>query len=226
MARGLVIDLTQSQILNRMRYLAGEIPLEELDDYIDKDTSRLRKLGGYDEASPGTPTYCPDIFYLLKDHNGGKDPTAPDCATRWSKAGASFVNRTSDCIGGMAWAGGFDRYQPERFSHIYDGWINTNSMIMDARSSSPRCFASLDRPEPGCFVVCGSGSPGHDVGHIGGVVSVPAEWDPSARECWDAVAVVDVASVGARRANTRRTARGWFGTGALFTVSTMRSIMP
>src|SRR5688572_8758056 len=129
MARGLVIDLTQSQILNRMRYLAGEIPLEELDDYIDKGTSRLRKLGGYEEASPGTPTYCPDIFYLLKDYNGGKDPTAPDCATRWSKPGASFVNRTSDCIGGMAWAGGFDRYQPERFSHIYDGWINTDSMI-------------------------------------------------------------------------------------------------
>jgi hypothetical protein len=94
-------------------------------------------------------------------------------------------------------------------------------MIEDARARAPHCFLRLDRPEPGCFVVCASGSRGHRIGHIGGVVGVPAEWDESARECWDALDVVDVAAVGTSRANTRRTGRGWFDTDALFVVSTM-----
>lgn len=164
---------------------------------------------------------CVTGYYLLKDHNGGKDPTAPDPFDRWSKRGSRHVNITADCIGGAAWCGGFDRYQPVRFAHLYGGWINTDSMLMDARGPA-KCFVDLGRPEPGCFVVCRSGTPGHAIGHIGTVVSVPAEWDPQVRECWDALGVVDVASTGAgKRANTLRTGRGWFGTGAGF----VRSIM-
>jgi hypothetical protein len=204
-----------------MLYLGGALPLGDLDDFIDKDPDKLLALQGYSEPDVDGAVYCPDIYYLLQDHNGGTDPTAPDPATRWSNPGKTFVNRTCDCIGGMAWAGGFDRYQPNRFRHLYDGWINTNSMIIDASAAEPRCFQSLGRPEPGCFVVCKSGSPGHSVGHIGGIVGVPAEWDPTLRECWDLLEVVDVSALGSSRANTRRTARGWFGTGALFVVSTL-----
>lgn len=151
---------------------------------------------------------CPDGFYLLKGYNGGKDPNAPDPFDRWSKPGSAHVNRTADCIGGAAWCGGFDRYQPERFAHIYDGWVNTDSMLLDALGPR-RCFKPLDRPVPGCFVVAPSKSPGHRIGHIGTVVDVPAEWDPDLEDCWRRVRVVDVASR-AGRANRETTAIGWF----------------
>lgn len=190
--RGVVVPLTAEQRVMRLLYLAGEAKLEDLDEYVRRD---------------GAPSSCPDLFYLLKDHNGGKDPTAPDPADRWSKEGSTFVNRTCDCIGGQAWAGGWDRYQPVRFAHLYGGWINTDSMILDARGPQ-KCFVALDRAEPGCYVVCASGSYGHQVGHIGGVVSVPAEHAPMEREWWQALGVVDVAArVG--RANARTTGRGW-----------------
>ncbi len=165
---------------------------------------------------------CAVGYYLLKDHNGGKDPTARDPFDRWSKPGSIFVNVTADCIGGAAWCGGFDRYQPVRFAHLYGGWINTDSMLMDTRGPA-RCFVDLARPEPGCFVVCKSGSPGHHIGHIGVVVEVPAEWDRAERDCWKRLGVVDVASTGSgNRANMRRTGVGWFRTDAAFVKSTMQ----
>jgi len=192
MWRGVVLPMTMEEIRDRALYLASD-----------------RCVAGY---------------YLLHDHNGGKDPTAPDPFDRWKfqgKDGEWHTAVTADCIGGAAWCGGFDRFQPVRFAHIYGGWINTDSMIMDARGPG-RCFVELDRPEPGCFVVCASGSRGHKVGHIGTVVTVPAEWDKQIGECWSALGVVDVASTGAgRRANTLRTGRGWFDTNAAF----VRSIM-
>lgn len=156
---------------------------------------------------------CIAGYYLLKDHNGGKDPTADDPFDRWFEADATgrvFERRTADCIGGAAWCGGFDRYQPKRFAHIYGGWINTDSMLLDALGPR-KCFEPLDRPLPGCFVVAPSHSPGHVIGHIGVVVSVPAEWDPEIADCWRRVGVVDVASRGAGvRANRETTATGWF----------------
>lgn len=151
---------------------------------------------------------CVDGFYLLKDHNGGKDPTAADPFDRWSKPGEEFVNRTADCIGGAAWCGGFDRYQQARFG-FYSGWINTDSMLMDAQGPQ-RCFVTIERPTVGCFVVAPSHSPGHTIGHIGTVVAVPAEWNPEIADCWKRVKVVDVASRGAGvRANRETTAIGW-----------------
>lgn len=204
------MPLTPEQVVARALYLAGEVGADALDPYVR-------------DPAPE----CPVIYYRLNGdrdglpaYNGGKDPTAPDPADRWSKPGSTFVNRTSDCMGGAAWCSGFDRLQEERFGHLYDGWINTNSMILDA-SGPRRCFVPLERPEPGCLVVCKSGSPGHKVGHVGVVVSVPAAWDPSSRACWEAISVVDVAARDGR-ANRRTTGRGWFGTGALFVRSTMR----
>lgn len=213
MSRGLVLPLTAAQRLTRMMYLAQRAKLAELDEYVRK---------------AGAPQLCPDGYYRLNGkhdglpaYNGGKDPTAPDPFDRWRRPSKDFENRTADCIGGMAWCGGFDRYQPERFAHIYDGWINTDSMTLDAVGES-LCFERLERPELGCFVVCMSGSRGHAVGHIGGVVAVPAEWDPDVRECWKAISVVDVASRTPAKANQMTTALGWFDTGAIFARSKMQ----
>ena len=228
MTRGLVLGLTAVQRRVRMLYLAGEAP--------------LGVVAGTIAGPPRAAELCPDIFYLLKEHNGGKDPTATDPADRWSTPAElqrvrldeedrrtlglqakpirpAFVNRTADCIGGAAWCGGWDRLQPVRFAHIYNGWINTDSMRLDAGGPA-KCFARLKRPEPGCYVVFASGVGGHTVGHIGGVVDVPAEWDPLERDCWDHLGGVDVAArIG--RANKRTTGRTWFGKDAWFVVPTM-----
>jgi hypothetical protein len=212
MTRGLVVPLTLAQIATRARYLAGEVQGPELDAFVR-----------------GPAVECPAIYYRLNGdddglppYNGGTDPMAPDPADRWSKPGSTFVNITADCMAGAAWCGGFDRKQPVRFAHLYGGSINTNSMILDAQDQR-RCFEPVERPAPGLFVVCASGSPGHKVGHIGTIVDVPAEWDAGLRECWEAVGVVDIASRGAGvRANKRTTARGWFGTGALFVQGIMQ----
>jgi hypothetical protein len=192
--RGVVIPLTAQQRCNRARYLGGLLDSKALDAYVRNPK----------------PT-CPDIFYRLKDFNGGKDPTGPDPATRWTKTGSAFTNVTSDCIGGAAWCGGFDRYQPGRFP-LYEGWINTDSMVADAIGAQA-CFRVLDKPEPGCFVVAASGSGPRDgsIGHIGTVVEIPSGiWSDSEAQ-WRAVVVVDIAARGVGvRANKATTAYGWY----------------
>lgn len=222
LVRGLVVPLSQPQRVARMRYLAGLVSSSELDPYVRMDADTLRAYG-YPMPMPGRGFACQVLYYNLDDHNGGTDPTAPDPATRWRNPGGTTTFRTCDCMGAMAWAGGFDRYQPKRFAHSpYAGWINTNSMRIDAGSRSGSCFIRLERPERGCFVAYASGAGGHKVGHIGGIVGVPAEWDASKRECWEALVVVDVAARGAGvRANKVTTGRGWFGCDAWF----MRSVM-
>lgn len=212
--RGLVVPLTAQQRVNRMLYLAQQLEILRLDDYV---------------RIAGAPLSCPDLYYLLKDHNGGKDPTASDPADRWSAPGNAFVNRTVDCIGGMCWCGGWDRYQPTRFGHLYGGWINTDSMIMECdrvekgfHPEIPACFHRIPYPTSGCYVVCRSGSPGHTIGHIGGCVEVPPGLDLSQRENWKKIKVVDTASRTPAKANAMTTANGWFGTGAYFVEPVMQ----
>lgn len=211
MTRGAVLPLTGAQRAARMRYLARLAPIETLDRHVKRD--------GIENG-----TLCPEIYYLLKEHNGGKDPTAADPATRWSNDGSTFVNRTCDCIGGMAWAGGWDRYQPERFGHIYEGWINTDSMRMDA-GGPVKCFMRLQAPEAGCYVVYASGAAGHRVGHIGGVIAVPATWNEKDRASWKALQVVDVAARSPKPANALTTGLGWFGADAWFVRSIMQPLL-
>lgn len=216
--RGRVIALTAAQRRDRMLYLAGE---RALSDIAGVDLT-VPPPTGYPVLSlevDKRPIMCPAIYYRLNDYNGGKDPTARDCATRWRAPDSTTWNRTSDCIGGMSWAGGWDRYQPVRFQHIYGGWINTDSMRQDA-AGPRRCFVRRDRPEPGCYVVFASGAGGHKVGHIGGVVDVPAEYAPSEREWWVALGVVDVAGREGR-ANLRTTGLTWFRKDAWFIVPVM-----
>lgn len=207
--RGLVVPLTAKQRIQRALYLAQLADTSSLDPWAQRS---------------GAPAKCPDVFYLLKDHNGGKDPTAVDPADRWSKDGATFVNRTCDCIGGASWIGGWDRYQPNRMpaSVGYAGWYNTDSMRIDARGPA-KCFVKLAAPELGCYVVCASKSPGHEIGHIGTIVGVPDGFDRREREAWDALDVVDVAARTPRKANALTTGRGWFGADAWFIVPAMRT---
>lgn len=203
--RGNVVPLSRQQRIQRALYLAGLCDVGMLDPWVRRDGSK----------------HCPDGYYLLKDHNGGKDPTAPDPFDYWSKEGSTFVNRTADCIGGAAWIGGWDRYQPIRFAHIYGGWINTDSMRIDARGAM-KCFVRIPTPEPGCYVVAGSGSRGHAIGHIGTVVGGCEGFDARRRSCWEALEVVDVASRGTRAANQLTTGRGWFDCDAYFIVPVMK----
>lgn len=190
-----------------MLYLAGLADVTTLDPHV--------------RVTPATPKRCPEIYYLLKDHNGGKDPTAPDPADRWQKPDSQFVNRTADCIGGASWCGGFDRYQPVRFAHLYSGWINTDSMRMDA-DGPMKCFIRLSIPEPGCFVVFASGAGGHAVGHIGCVIATPPDFEAKERDSWKALEVVDVASRSPRPANQLTTGLGWFGKDSWFVRSIMK----
>jgi len=217
LVRGVVLGLTDGEIVRRALYLAGKATLDTLDVHV-----RLI----------GASALCPDIYYLLKGYNGGKDPTAPDPADRWNKPGSTFVNRTCDCSGGDAWMGGYDRYQQKRMraSVGYDGWFNTDSMITDATTpllpGEIRCYEADPWPMPGRSIVCKSGSYGHTIGHIGRITDYkggdPSKFDVADPACWNAIEVVDVSAVGAGiRANQMRTGRGWYKTGALF----LRSVM-
>lgn len=239
MTRGLVVPLTTDERITRMKYLAGEVPLSALDRFVRKGEDELVRLGGYALPEPfdTSRVFCATLYYLLEAHNGGKDPTAPDPADRWTVPGGKNLNRTVDCSGGGAWWAGHDRFMHQ--FRLYresaatspdgkpGGWANTNSKILDARQplqrGEARCFEEVDRPEPGCVIVCASGSPGHKVGHEGGVLAYHGlEFDKRERECWDLIDVVDCASRGTSRSNKRTTGRGWYGTGAAFLVPVMQ----
>lgn len=109
------------------------------------------------------------IKYHLEYPNGGTDPTADDPE--------DYDTKGCDCIGFACWCGGFDRFQPGKFP-MYDGYINTDSMIEEAMGPG-KWFTASDRPSVGCFIV------GHTyrnkllqrrIGHIGVVVDC-TEWN-------------------------------------------------
>jgi hypothetical protein len=133
---------------------------------------------------------------------GGRDPKAKTPLTkRLGKWG-------SDCIGFVLWCLGHDRYQPETFE-LYDGWINTDSLMMDAKGARS-WYAPVAIPEPGDVVVFPSiykDGKRIRMGHIGLVVEVPADMPenvyglPAAeRRAWLAkVIVIDCAAASARK---------------------------
>jgi hypothetical protein len=93
------------------------------------------------------------------------------------------------------------------------GWINTDSLLEDARSPSPDLFRVARAPAPGCLVVYPSirrgelrteGGYSSDlgkrirVGHVGIVERyLGAEWDASRPECWALLTVLQCGSTGA-----------------------------
>lgn len=139
----------------------------------------------------------PDIQYCMyPGRNGGVYPLAKDCASDWQdKKGRHY--RTSDCVGFALWCLGLDRYQPGLNDWpafpLYGGWINTTSMLLEARNprEGNRWFQESPRPSVGSLVCfpsyrrLGRLRPGH----VGVVVGVPSEWDSRARECWRALSV-------------------------------------
>lgn len=193
--RGLVVTTAPAEIVLRARRMANH-----------RDSPR------YDPSLPEAP----EGYYRLTYPNGGTDPAAPDHFARWRKDGSTFTNVTGDCVSLVAWASGFDRYQPVRGSHLQGGAINCDFMVRDALGPG-RCFVRLQRPEPGCIVVYPSladqdGDGERDgAGHTGIVVEVPAEWDATERDCWYRLVVIDCASRGHHLADQYTTGRTWWG---------------
>lgn len=213
MSRGRKLPLTADERRTRMLWLAGEVTIDQLDNAIDKDGSRVQTINGYEHA-PGHEIRCAVAFYLLKEHNGGKDPTAIDPFDRWRKPDSLQVNRTADCAA-IQWTQGNDRYQPD--VRVYGGWLNTDSIIIDA-TGKQQVYKAVPKPARGGLVVCASGSRGHAIGHVGGTPDGDDQFDYNDRRCWERLGVIDIASRGINRANRRSTALGWFATNAIFVV--------
>lgn len=139
------------------------------------------------------------IRYRLKDHQGGRDPHATDCASHWKSLIKRIDLATADCAGFIAWALGFDRFQPDAFA-TYGGWINCDSALIDARTVKS-WFEEVDwaNPDPvrriaplaGDVVVFPSIDVDRDgkrdrVGHIGVITEVLPSWAPN---IWGALRV-------------------------------------
>lgn len=115
--------------------------------------------------------------YILGE--GGRSPLAKDCFTP-DKNG----NRGSDCIGFVMWCLQLDRYQPKTF-RFYDGWMNTDSVMMDATSGGifgeghRIMWRKVTQPQAGDLVVFPSihkNGKRVRVGHVGLVVEAPEIW--------------------------------------------------
>lgn len=115
------------------------------------------------------------IRYRLADHQGGTNPFAEDCASHWLSTIMRIDLATADCAGFVAWCLGYDRFQPKEFP-LYGGWINCDSILGEARTSS-RWFEIVPEALPGDLVVFPSIDFDHDgdrdrVGHVGIVTDV------------------------------------------------------
>lgn len=115
----------------------------------------------------------------------------------------------SDCIGFALWCLGLDRYQPVDGKYIeypfYDGWINTDSMLMDVAKDQVE-FEECD-PFPGCVVVYPSiwkNGKMVRMGHIGVVVEVPTKGLTETKAQWyKRIRVIDCAGAFTRKLKGR-----------------------
>lgn len=96
------------------------------------------------------------IRYQLSQ--GGIDPTKPLPTT----------NQKCDCSGFVCWVLGLSRKTTIPYYKKFGGWIYTDSMVEDIKSSTG-IFERLDTPELGCIVVYGAGA---KIGHVGLVSEV------------------------------------------------------
>jgi CHAP domain-containing protein len=120
-----------------------------------------------------------------------------------------------DCVGFTCWCLGHDRYQPKTF-HYYDGWINTDSLMSDARGKQD-WYEPARKPEPGDVVVFPSIVRNGErvrIGHIALVTSVPGDVpddvyslpDLERRRWLLKVGVIDCAGALSRRLHNRAVA--------------------
>lgn len=102
-----------------------------------------------------------DVRYVMGA--GGNNPSA--------KGPGTAPGVSSDCVGFVAWACGFDRYQPGRFEY-YGGWINTDSMLLDATGKQGFFKPMLELIYPHLIVYPSTFREGKRVrvGHVGLVV--------------------------------------------------------
>jgi hypothetical protein len=72
----------------------------------------------------------------------------------------------------VCWALGISRETNHPLDEKFNGgWINTDSIVMDANAPTG-FFSRLDEPRPGCLIVYGSKHPTRKVGHVGIVTEV------------------------------------------------------
>jgi hypothetical protein len=115
-------------------------------------------------------------YCLDSGKNGGFDPAAPDCGSRWQKGSKTIVS--SDCVGFALWAYGVDRYQRGDFP-LQGGWMNTTALVTCANldpgiQGNP--VVKLDQPRPGCLLVYPRNLlRGRRYGHIG--MYIGKAWD-------------------------------------------------
>jgi len=118
-------------------------------------------------------------WYILG--TGGRDPSNPNPFTY--KDGVGWG---SDCVWFVDWCRGLDRYQPGVFSQ-YDGWINTDSILLEARGKS-EFFEIVDQPRPGDAIVTPSlfNAKGQRtvIGHIGLIVGVDIDTSSWTSHLW------------------------------------------
>lgn len=88
-----------------------------------------------------------EIPYLLG--GGGRDWTSSTpCSLRPDYPPPH--NWGADCIAFLLWCWGMDRFQRDDFP-LWDGWVNTNSLLEDARSSR-HMFSVVSAARAGCGI--------------------------------------------------------------------------
>jgi hypothetical protein len=111
-------------------------------------------------------------YCLDSGKNGGFDPEAPDCGSRWQRGKQTVI--TADCIGFALWAYGIDRYQRGDFP-LQGGWINTTGLV-EAATRGFKEVEVLDEPRAGCLLVYPRNLlRGRRYGHIG--LYIGKAWD-------------------------------------------------
>lgn len=77
-------------------------------------------------------------------------------------------NKLCDCSGFVCWVFGLSRQTDIPFYKKFGGWIYTDAMVEDIKSTAG-IFERIDTPEVGCIVVYGAGI---KIGHVGIVSKV------------------------------------------------------
>lgn len=168
--------MTRGLILNEGRGLSDAETVARL-ELLYSTESRLRA----DKGNVG-------LYSLTAGANGGSNPAADAPWSLIPQGGNKPPKKRSDCIGTAFWARGVDRYQPQRFAHLYGGWCNTNSILFDAIGERaltgagallpPQKLFRPGRLRPGAWIVYGSkylrGAKLPGYGHILTVVEIDA----------------------------------------------------
>lgn len=82
------------------------------------------------------------------------------------------VNNECDCSGFVCWALGVSRLTDHPlYLRFNNGWINTDAMVHDAKTSTG-FFTEIPEPRVGAIVVYGAKKPSRKVGHVGIVTGI------------------------------------------------------